>query len=66
MHRQQDDVFKFLDSIKPTEIVSMFDTVPVLTDTFDLKEPEARKIVSLWLSTFSERYLAKKRLLELA
>ena len=62
MYKLQDDVFQFLDSIRPTDIVSMFDTVPALTDIFEIQEPEARQYVSLWLRTFSERHLAKQHL----
>lgn len=60
MHEQiKADVFKFLDSIKPTDVVSMYDYSAVIKDTFALTDDETHRLINLWLRTFSERHLAK-------
>ena len=56
----KEDVLRFLDEKHNPNIVNMFELVPELISVFNCSTAEAKRFVSLWLSSFSERFLARQ------
>ncbi len=54
------DVFEFLDVLKNPDTVNMFDLAPFLEDKFGMTEQTAKRFISLWLRSFSQRFMNKE------
>lgn len=53
----QEDHLEFLDYLRETGITNMYGAAPYLQDEFpELSKTEARKILTYWMQTFSERH----------
>ena len=48
------EYFEFLDSLRESGAVNMFDSSRVLMEVFDLKRNEARDIVIAWMKQFGK------------
>ncbi len=53
-------VFEFLDVLKNPDTVSMFDLAPFVEDKFSMTEQTAKRFISLWLRSFSQRFMNKE------
>lgn len=53
-------VFDYLDNIKPSDVVNIFDYGPTIKELFGLSETDTQQLLNLWLRTFSERHLARQ------
>lgn len=43
---------EFLNDLRRSGEVNMFGAAPVLATTFGLTKPQARKVLSLWMTSF--------------
>ena len=53
----QDEHLEYLDDLRESGITNMFGAAPFLQDEFpELTKFDARKVLSYWMKTFSERH----------
>jgi hypothetical protein len=45
--------FSYLDNLRESGVTNMFGAAPYLSKKFGLDKPEARKILRLWMDTYS-------------
>ncbi len=53
-----DEHLEFLDLLRESGVTQMFGAGIYLEETFGLPKAQARKILSYWMQTFSERHLS--------
>lgn len=51
-----DDHLVYLDMLRDSGTVNMFGAAPFVMDQFGLNAGDARKVVTHWMKTFSERH----------
>jgi hypothetical protein len=51
----KEEMFVFLDLLRESGVTNMFGAAPYLEDTFNLDRKEARKVLTEWMDTFSDR-----------
>jgi len=53
---ENQEYFEYLDELRESGETNMFGARPYLMEEFNLDREEARKILSEWMRTFSERH----------
>jgi hypothetical protein len=56
MDEDREEMFEFLDDLRNTGSVNMFEAAPYLQAAFMLNRREARKVMTEWMGTFAERH----------
>jgi hypothetical protein len=52
----EDLVFPYLDRLRESGIVNMFDAGVYVEDEFDLRKFEAKELLIKWMTTFEDRH----------
>jgi len=53
-------VFEFLDSLRESGIINMFEAGPVLQKRFEMTKYDSHRHLAKWMETFSERHPQQK------
>ena len=50
------DVFLFLDSVRESGVTNLYGAVPYIRKEFNVGPDVARRLLTKWMDTFSERH----------
>jgi hypothetical protein len=53
---EQTEYYEYLDELRESGETNMFGAAPYLAAAFGLDKREARKVLSAWMESFSERH----------
>ncbi len=52
----QEEVNDFLDGLRESGVTSMYGAAPYIQEEFGLDQPTARRMLMVWMQTFSQRH----------
>lgn len=52
-----EEYFEYLDQLRESGVTNMFGATPYLIEEFGVDRPTARRILTEWIYSFSERHL---------
>ena len=51
----EQEVFRFLDSIRESGSINMFGASPVIAEMFEVDKREARRLLGAWMKQFGKK-----------
>jgi uncharacterized protein YciI len=51
-----DEHLEYLDELRESGVTNMFGAAPYVEDEFELTREQARRVLTYWMHTFSERH----------
>lgn len=51
--KEEKEMFDFLNNLRDSGATNMFGASPYLVEVFEIKEKEARKVLTKWMSNFN-------------
>ena len=52
---EKEEMFDYLDTLRQSGVVNMFDATPYVQEAFDLTKAEAKAILKEWMETYGKR-----------